>query len=621
MQPSTPENAISRDDIENLITPVKQLANSPVFSSPTLGENSESQSPKKTSARLRKKPLKRYKENGGEETTVVQDILENSPSLSRSLRKRTSFNNDDSLRTSNKSATAKGDVSSLRMSPISISCEQSALRGNCNVTQSGTTRLSSSPQKVTCPSRKHESQVLTEEPALAEKSPSDVVTPSRRVLTRNDLNSPTEKTISSKSALASKSCDVIASRKNKRGEAEPEKQQSEQRRTSSTRIRSPVRQNAEKSCYLDVLQLSDSPTKPCTVNPVPLRILSGRSPNELKAHASNKLAFSTPPMKRRRGSRSLSSPSDRKRLSPLNQILKQRKPKPECFSKSPTEKCISSSPESVQSGLSLPAFTFPDRKGAKNTKRKRSPNQSPSQAKRRRISNPNNSRNISNSSYELSDWLDETEVDENSCFVQAQDILCQDHKSAEKNSSPMSPLSEKRRIDKSVVFGGKNFKKPQSKRVSFSDKGRRRSSDAFDGDPDDDVFQSLVSVSVPHRRTKIPRTPVSLNSIKQLQESPILYGAPKSIFNSSPSKFRISPSSLTKKWTQFSPDAESRERNSRLKLRKQSSKTSPEIIETQTDVLLSDQDKTKLDGEEMQTRAKRKSSCSLKRKKRLQLAN
>lgn len=610
MQPSTPENVSSPDDIENFITPVKQLARSPVFSSPPLDENNETQSPNKSSARLQKKLSKRGSDDCREELTIVKDIFETS-SLPRSLEKRTCPS-----KTNNKNVDDIFDVSSPNKSR-KASCKQIAKHGDVLPMRTNCF-LKRTPLRVTDSNTKRESNNKTEEVALPENSNGAVHSPSKpmAIQTRKDQSAPSGRIVFTKSPLSSNSCNVLATKTSNVEEVETEKLQLEQNSKKSTGgVVSPFSENALRIAESDVLKPFDDRIHSCAMNSSPVRILSSNSPKQVKTKASNRKILSTPPMKRRRVNRSLSSPSEKKRLSPLNQILKQRKPKPEFFCKSPNEKITPSSPDSVHSGLCSPDVIF---QGTK-VKRKRFLEPTATPAKRKRKNSFNNSSNISKSSYKSNDILDGIGSDQNSSVVWDEDILCQDHVDIEKRSPTISPLSGKPQIDKSVVFGGKDFKRPQTARVSFSgssSKDRRRSSDAFDADPDDDVFLGLISVSFPHRRTRLPSTPVSLTSLKQLQESPILYGAQKSIFSTSPSKFRISPSSLTRKWAEVSPGPERNCKNVPHRLREQASEKTSEIDESEKDVLFGDfQERVNESGR------KQKSNCSLKLKKRLRLSN
>ena len=644
-QPSTPDNAIPPDDIESFITPVKQVASSPVRFSPAPSESDSPQSLKKASTRSRKKPLKRTSLETKEEPPIIQKRKVSNSSPSRSLRERVSPNYDSSPSERNDPA-AISKINFLSPSRLrrSSSSERPRLQQSCNVTPSKKVRLSSFPVKVSDSTANCGTQNMAEEALSPRKSANEDTNAASRRLERRPTQRPTsneeqvtpaEKPASSKSAICTTTQDIVnkKSTENHHVEEAIDIQQSpgNKKRRSSGNLRSPgsgeiAKGDNDTSCPTDVLQLSDGPLNPCAVYLSPLRILSNGSPKDSKASVSSQTPISTPPMKRSRGSRSLGSPTDRKRLSPLNQILKQRKPKHQGFNKSLVAKGTSISPESVHSGFSSPVVASPNtKKAARNGKRKKSPRLTFPLSKRRTAESPDNSKNISRSSDEGNDWLDEIEMDQQRCTsLCSDDVLCEKEQSTfESDSSPTSPCSKKRRIDKSVVFGGKNFKKPHPKHVSFSgscSKSRRRSSDAFDGDPDDDVFQSLVSVSIPLKRTKIPSTPLSLSSIKQLQESPILFGSPKSIFNTSPSKFRISPSSLTRKWTEFCPDSKSNDQHTRLRLRKHS-KTNSEPRDAETDVRLTDQTTAGTESGENKTEVEQKATRSFKLRKRLQLAH
>ena len=250
-----------------------------------------------------------------------------------------------------------------------------------------------------------------------------------------------------------------------------------------------------------------------------------------------------PPKKGKKKSLGLSnSPAETKRLSPLNQILRQQKRK-RCFSSSPADK---RSREAIEM-RARDTSCEPGRTPGKETKKKK-----PTRGKVAdelgglNVSCPvvienNNSR----SSEDGDDWLTEMEKE-------------YDRSMAEKNQVAKSPPTKRRRIHKSVVFGKKRAGKETSKTRKNKSTNSSLSSDTS-YEEDDEVFQSPAALaSACLRRRHLNRTPLSASSIKVLQESPILFD----------SKLSLSPSVHTRSCSDVSPNSEEYSRKGRLSRRK-----------------------------------------------------
>lgn len=226
------------------------------------------------------------------------------------------------------------------------------------------------------------------------------------------------------------------------------------------------------------------------------------------------------------------SPAETKRSSPLNQILRQQKRK-RCFSSSPADK---SSREAAQ----MRAYHTPikGRETEKSTQRKDTEELGLLNVSCPVVIEDNNSR----SSEDVDDWLTEMQKE----F---------DLSLADENEATKSPPTKKRRIHKSVVFGGKRSRKEKNRKKENTN--RSLSSDTS-FEEDDEVFQSPAVTASCLRRRRLNKTPLSANSIKVLQESPILCN----------SKLTVSPSSRTRSCSDLSPNSEHHSGNRRLSRRK-----------------------------------------------------
>ena len=231
-----------------------------------------------------------------------------------------------------------------------------------------------------------------------------------------------------------------------------------------------------------------------------------------------------PPKKGKKKSHGVSSsPAETKRLSPLNQILRQQKRK-RFFSISPAGKCSREAAPSKEA-----------------RKKKSAERQDAEEGGLLNVSCPiaiedNNAR----SSEDLDDWLTEMQKE----FEQSV---------ADERKAGKSPPKKKRRIHKSVVFGGKRALK--NKKLKKENTNSSLSSDTS-FEEDDEVFQSPAVTASTLRRRHVNKTPLSASSIRILQESPILCG----------SKPTLSPP--TRRYSGRSPNSEDHNRKGKLSRRK-----------------------------------------------------
>ena len=197
---------------------------------------------------------------------------------------------------------------------------------------------------------------------------------------------------------------------------------------------------------------------------------------------------SSPPGKGEKRYRGLcSSPAETKRLSPLNQILRQQKQK-RCLSGSPADKCL-------REDIVLDVRDTP----AKEAKKQHSTSRDVSCHV---VVQDNNSR----TSEDVDDWLKEIQKE----F---------DVSEADESQAALSPPLKKRRIHKSVVFGGKQaWKGEKSKEENTS--CSLNIGPSFE--EEDEVFHSSAVTASCLRQRRVNKTPLSASSIKVLQESPIL---------------------------------------------------------------------------------------------------
>lgn len=248
-----------------------------------------------------------------------------------------------------------------------------------------------------------------------------------------------------------------------------------------------------------------------------------------------------PPKKGKKKSHALSnSPAETKRLSPLNQILRQQKRK-RCFSSSPADKRSREAIEVHARDTSCSPRRIPSKEAKKKkfTQGKVADELSGLNVSCPVVIEDSNSRSSDD------DWLSEMEKE----F---------DRSIAEKNEVAKSPPTKKRRIHKSVVFGGKRAGKESSKKRKNKSVNSSLSSDTS-YEEDDEVFQSPAALaSACLRRRHLNRTPLSASSIKVLQESPILCD----------SKLSISPSVRTRSCPDVSPNSGEYSRKGRLTRRK-----------------------------------------------------
>lgn len=191
-----------------------------------------------------------------------------------------------------------------------------------------------------------------------------------------------------------------------------------------------------------------------------------------------------------------SSPAETKRLSPLNQILRQQKQK-RCLSGSPADKC-------VREDTLLDVRDTP----AKDTKRENSTGRGDANelslfnVSCRVIVQDNNSKTTA----DVDDWLTEMQKE----F---------DVSGADESQAALSPPIKRRRIHKSVVFGGKQARKGEKSKEETSSYSLIRNT-SFE--EDDELFHSPAVTVSSLRQRRVNKTPLSAGSIKVLEESPIL---------------------------------------------------------------------------------------------------
>ena len=286
---------------------------------------------------------------------------------------------------------------------------------------------------------------------------------------------------------------------------------------------------------------------------------------------------STPPPKRSKKKSHVvsNSPAETKRLSPLNQILRQQKRK-RCFSASPADKCSREASEVYTRDASSYVRKTPNKKANKNKSLRGRGVEKLSLFDESCALTEDNSR----SSKEADDWFSEMEKEfdrsmadtneaqktpasscvrktpnkkankskslrgrgfeklslfDESCALtednsrsseEADDWLSEmekefDRSMADTNEAQKSPATKRRRIDKSVVFGGKRARKESAKKPKNKNVNSSLSSDTS-YEEDDEVFQSPAVLASRLRSRHLNKTPLSASSIKVLQESPIL---------------------------------------------------------------------------------------------------
>ena len=259
--------------------------------------------------------------------------------------------------------------------------------------------------------------------------------------------------------------------------------------------------------------------------------LTRASPKAAQLLLSQRPETSTTPQKKgKKKSNGVSfSPVNPKRLSPLNQILRQQKRK-RCFSSSPADK------------RSREAIEVCAQDTSRDISKKKSV--------RVKGLDENSSLNVSSffveddnsmSSEDVADWLCEIEKEFDRSVV-------------EEDKGAKSPAIKRRRIDKSVVFGRKRVRKESSRKQKKKSVNSSLSSDTS-FEEDDEVFQSpgaLASACL--KRRHLNKTPLSASSIKLLQESPILCD----------SKLSMSPSTCTRRCSEVSPNSEEYSQGTRL---------------------------------------------------------
>ena len=220
-----------------------------------------------------------------------------------------------------------------------------------------------------------------------------------------------------------------------------------------------------------------------------------RSPARKCSLQNQSPQHSAPPVKRGKRKRNghaiggCNSAAGSKSSSPLNQLLRQQKRK-WCFSSSPVDKCSS---ESI--------YSHKCDTPCKNVRARTSV-----QGVDTNVPSPIAIENISRSSAKEDGWL--TEMD-NSL----------QRPGAEESQTASLPPKKKRRIDKSVVFGGKHTRK--EKKTKKEGANSSLSSDTS-FEEEDEVCQSPGSMASSLRRRHMNKTPLSASSIKILQESPSL---------------------------------------------------------------------------------------------------
>ena len=215
-------------------------------------------------------------------------------------------------------------------------------------------------------------------------------------------------------------------------------------------------------------------------------------------------ASSTPPLKRtkrRRGSIS-GSPVEAKRLSPLNQILKQRKRKRDDVNKrTPEYKSVGFSESPLRN---IKCVIQPSR-------HKKSPQTKT--ARKTKVA-------ISTTSSDENDWISEIEkeLDDKVASSREKKPSCAYDVDV---TSRTTPPKKKRRVNKAVVFGSTRIRGSSSAGATKTGPtSLSKSKLSFQGG---DISQS----SPVHKRlknTQLSKTPISANSLKILQESPILLG-------------------------------------------------------------------------------------------------
>lgn len=206
---------------------------------------------------------------------------------------------------------------------------------------------------------------------------------------------------------------------------------------------------------------------------------------------------SSPPQKGKKKYRGpCSSPAETKRLSPLNQILRQQKQK-RCLSGSPADKCL-------REDILLNVRDTPAKHTRKeNSKGREDANElSLFNVSCRVVVQDNNSR----TSADVNDWLKEMQKE----F---------DVSGADESQAALSPPIKKRRIHKSVVFGGKKARKGEKSKEENSSCSLIRDT-SFE--EDDEVFHSPAVTVSSLKQRRVNKTPLSASSIKVLEESPIL---------------------------------------------------------------------------------------------------
>ncbi|XP_001628252.2 treslin [Nematostella vectensis] len=276
---------------------------------------------------------------------------------------------------------------------------------------------------------------------------------------------------------------------------------------------------------------------------------SRKSPRKLTSSKGSQLllrpSHSTPPSKKTKRGVS-GSPRDSKRSSPINQLLKQRKRNKPNLKTAQVETVFGSNPLKKSSPKKK---THRSRKGKTN----------------RGISLPPPYLTDECSQDMIDDWLSELDKQENATFEPPTNFDDFAKSSAELpnvvSTSDKSPSCDLTNRVKAVVFGSTSGKNTESRRSTPNT--------SFDSsfDDEDDVFQSPSDILRSRKKRPKMATRISENSLKLLQESPILANK-KSVF-------RPSPSSHTKNWADFSP-SDNITKKARLSRRKRSQAFSSE---------------------------------------------
>ena len=256
-------------------------------------------------------------------------------------------------------------------------------------------------------------------------------------------------------------------------------------------------------------------------------VATGGSPAGSQSPRNQRGPHSTPPPKKTKKTHGVPrSPAESKRASPLNQILRQQKRKRD-FPSPPAEKCACA-PHASPRATNVKPTPLSQR------------SRNPEELDPRAVIEDNTSR----SPEDAEDWVREMENDFERSAANYNDGGCN-----------AAPSAKKRRLDKSVVFGKKTTLKKTLRNSNHKNSSSTSSDTSFEDE--DEVFQSPSVISSRIKKWRINRTPLSASSIKVLQESPILLD----------SKLPVSPSSLTRKWSDSSSRAENGNQKDRLRRR------------------------------------------------------